>query len=168
MGGFGSGMAYGFAMEVEAPLVGATVGAVQLVATNLGDAQSTFGKALVPTIWPTNGELINTATGSAALVAVAASAAGHGRYLQSHPKLRQAALSYGLITLVGGWLVPGLVRWAQGGVFGARRGGARGGRYAYIPNEPLRADAASFSDSYGSGLTQQANQTVLRRLFTAQ
>jgi len=167
--GYGSGLAYGFA-EIEAPLVGGLAGAGQVVATNLADAQGTFGKPWVPKVWPTNGELINTATGSTAIILPMLSYAGHGRFLQSHPKTRVAVLAYGIVTLAAGWLIPGLVRWLSGGVFraGGRRGGARAGRYAYIGNEPLRADQATFSDAYGSGITSQANQTVLRRLFTSQ
>jgi hypothetical protein len=167
---FASGMAYGFGLEVEAPLVGAAAGGVQVALTNLMDAKSTLGKAWVPQIWPTNGELLNTASGAASIVAVALSAGGHGRFLQAHPKARVAVLAYGLTSLVAGWLIPGLIRWVQGGVFGARgrRGAARGGRYAYMPTDQLRADSAFSDSAYGTGVTQQANQVVFRRLFTAQ
>jgi len=126
----------------------------------------------VPQVWPTNGELINTATGAAALVAVGLSAGGKGQYLQQHPKTRVAVLAYGLTTLIAGWLIPGLVRFLNGtGVFraGGRRGGSRrggGSRYAFINDVPLRAGAAR--GEYGSGATSQSNQVVLRRLFTAQ
>jgi len=168
--GYASGLGYGFA-EIEAPLVGGLTGAGQVVATNLADAQGTFGKAWVPQVWPTNGELINTVTGAGGVLAATLSFGGKGRYLASHPKTRVAVLSYGIVTLAAGWLIPAFVRWLQGGVFRANRGagGRRGaGRYAYFENAPLRADQATFSDSYGAGVTSQANQLVLRRLFTAQ
>ena len=169
MVGYGNGMAYGFAAEVEAPLAGGLAGTGQVVATNLADAHGVLGKAWVKAVWPNNGELINTVTGAGALTIATLSAAGHGRYLQAHPKTRIAVIAYGVVTLAAGWLIPAFVRWLQGGVFRAsgRRGGA-GGRYAYLPNTPLRADAATFSDAYGSGITSQANQQVLRRLFTSQ
>lgn len=163
MVGYASGLAYGFSHDVAAPLAGGLAGTGQVVATVLADATGTFGPAWVPQVWPTNGELINTITGSGAIIVTSASYGGHGRYLQAHPKMRIAVLAYGVITLAAGWLIPALVRWAQGGVFGARRGG----RYAYLPTPPMRAQQ-SMSDTYGSGLTQQANQTVLRRLFTSQ
>jgi len=54
-----------------------------------------------------------------------------------------------------------------GSNLGPSNAGRGGARYAYIPNTPLRADAATLTDSYGAGLTQQANQTVLRRIFTS-
>jgi hypothetical protein len=167
---YGTGMAYGFSAEVEAPLVGGLAGTGQVVATNLADALGYTGKAFVPSVWPTNGELINTSTGTTALGLVTLSALGHGRYLQVHSKTRAALLVYGIVTLAGGWLIPGLVRVLQGGVF--RAAGRRGaGRYAYLPYPPVRADRGAARQGladYGSGITSQANQQVLRRLFTAQ
>jgi len=169
MAAYGMGLAYGFSNEVLAPLAGGLTGATQVAVTNILDAQGSLGKPIVPQVWPTNGELINTVTGSGAIAAVTLSAAGHGRYLQAHPKARIAVLTYGVLTLAAGWLIPGLISFLKGGVFGARRGG--GGRFAYLPSAQLRADAASarqgFAD-YGSGITSQANQQVLRRLFTSQ
>jgi hypothetical protein len=170
MAGYVTGLAYGFSNEVLAPLAGGLAGAGQVAVTNVLDAQGSLGKAIVPQVWPTNGELINTVTGGAALGAVTLAASGHGSYLRSRPKALVAVLSYGVITLAAGWLIPGLVRvLSNSGVFraGARRGG---GRFAYLPSAQLRADAAArqgFAD-YGSGITSQANQQVLRRLFTSQ
>jgi hypothetical protein len=161
--GFASGLTYGFSSEVIAPLAGGLGGVTQVALTNIGDTQSWFGKPWVAQIWPTNGELINTATGVGALVATAASYGGHGRFLASRPKLRQGALVYGIVTLGAGWLIPAMIRWlTASGVFGARRG-TGGGRAAYFPNPPLRSQAA-----FGTGATQQANAQVFRRLFTAQ
>ena len=174
MGGYASGMAYGFSAEVEAPLVGGLAGVGQVALTNLADSKGMFGAPWVPQVWPTNGELINATTGGLALTAVTLAAAGHGRYLSGHPKAKVATLVYGIVTLGAGWLIPGLIRvLTNAGVFGARRGGARqgGGRYAYLPYQPMRADAAGARQGYadyGSGITSQANQQVLRKLFTSQ
>jgi hypothetical protein len=54
----------------------------------------------------------------------------------------------------------------RGPNLGANRGG---GRFAYLPNEPLRADQADLpaTNFEGSGYTQQANLTVFRRLMTS-
>ena len=167
---FGSGLAYGFKQEVLAPLLGGGFGGVQVAITNLADASGLTGTPYVPSVWATNGELINTITGAGSLIAVAHSAVAPGSKLASHPRSRVAVLAYGIVTLAGGWLIPALVRFLSGtGLF---RAGGRRGRYAYLPSlpAPLRADqaAGSRSDTYGSGFTSQANQRVLRRLFTAQ
>ncbi len=168
---YGSGLAYGFSAEILEPLLGATAGGSQVALTTLADSAGTFGAPWVPQVWPSNGELINTISGGLALGAVTFSAAKGSGYLQQHPKTRVAVLAYGL-TLVAGWIIPGLVRFLNGtGVFraGGRRGGGRrggGSRYAFIPDSPLRANAAR--GEYGSGATSQSNQVVLRRLFTAQ
>jgi hypothetical protein len=168
---YGTGMVYGFSSEALAPLVGGLAGATQVGVTTVLDSTGATGAAVLPQVWPTNGELINTVAGAGAITAVSLSAAGHGRYLQQHPKTRIAVLTYGILTLAAGWLIPGLVRVLLGtGVFGAR--GRRGaGRYAYLPSEQLRADRGQgrrgLAD-YGSGVTSQANQQVLRRLFTSQ
>jgi hypothetical protein len=167
---YGTGMVYGFESEALAPLLGGLTGAGQVAVTNVLDATGATGTALVPSVWPTNGELINTVSGSAAIGAVTLSAAGHGRYLQSHPKTRVAVLTYGVVALAAGWLIPGLIRvLLKTGVFGARRGGRRGaGRFAYLPSEQMRADRGARLADYGSGITSQANQQVLRRFFTSQ
>jgi len=166
MVGYASGLAYGFSTEVVAPLAGGLAGTAQVAVTNLLDAQGSLGSPVVPQVWPTNGELANTVLGGGAIVAAAASYGGHGRYLATRPKGRIAVLTYGIVSLAAGWLIPGLIRVLTGaGVFRARRG-----RFAYLPSAQLRADAAArqgFAD-YGSGITSQANQQVLRRLFTSQ
>jgi len=165
--GYGSGLAYGF-HEIEAPLIGGLAAVGQVAMTNLADANGTFGAPWVPQVWPTNGELINTVTGAGGVLAATLSYAGHGRYLQAHPKTRIATLTYGIVTLAAGWLIPGLIRILAGtGVFGARRGG----RYAYLPSDRINANRGSGRQGmadYGSGITSQANQQVLRRLFTSQ
>jgi hypothetical protein len=166
-GAYGS-MAYGFSSEALAPLAGGLAGASQVAVTNVLDSTGATGKAILPSVWPTNGELINTGTGTVAILAASLGAGGRMRSL-ANPKTRSAVLVYGIVSLAGGWLIPGLVRvLLKKGVFGARRGG---GRFAYLPSGPIRADQGrarqGFAD-YGSGITSQANQQVLRRLFTSQ
>jgi hypothetical protein len=161
--GYGSGLAYGFKKEVVAPLAGGLAGGAQIVWTNLSDASGALGPAWVPTVWPTNGEMINTLSGTGAIVAAAAGAAGKGRYLSTHDGARKAVAAYGIVTLVGGWLIPALIRFVQGGSFLGR--GRRGtGRYAFLPSP---APSAQQAEVYGSGITSQANQQVLRRLFAS-
>jgi hypothetical protein len=165
---YGTGMAYGFSSEVVAPLIAGLAGAGQVGVTTVLDSTGATGKPVLPQLWATNGELINTVTGTGAIGAVTLAAAGKTRILAT-ARSRVAVLTYGVITLAAGWLIPGLVRvLLKKGVFGARRGG---GRFAYLPSGPIRADQGrarqGFAD-YGSGITSQANQQVLRRLFTSQ
>lgn len=162
--GYGAGgMAYGFKHEVVPPLVGGTVGALQVTATNLADLQGTLGTPFVPQVWATNGELVNTLTGGVALGAAAAGSVGKGRYLSTHEGARNATLGYGIVALVAGWVVPLFIRVAQGKAFRAS-GRMGGGRFAYLPSPAPMAQGAAV---YGSGLTSQANAQVLRRLFAS-
>lgn len=113
------GIAFGFSHESLAAIGGVAAGGAQVVVTSALESQGVLGTPVLPSAFATNGELVNGVLGVVATGVGIYEAMSH-----RHPTGGIFALTYGLSSAIGGWLIPLLLRTfgISTGAFLAQRG----------------------------------------------
>lgn len=150
---YGYGMSFGFDRQALVAVGGIGLGGVQVLGLSALQGAGMLGTPVLPSVFATNGELINGLLGIVGTGIGILGAMHKTSFLARHRDFALGSLTYGVTTLLTGWIVPMILRMVGQGTGAFPAGGGNQAGPIYAPGTSPTSPGAGANARFIAGLT---------------